>query len=235
MPKRGLSVEVELDHNLQVTGITAVPEPPIAHEQAEGIVEVAKERGRDIAPSEIVRRIAERFGAPALIAAGLLLVGWFFLTTLSIAIPLASKLNLTFWQLLGLLNAPNAIEALDRSANLASGIYSLFAAIALTGPFLHHFWKDRRALLGGLAPLAFMLIIGIASRSSIQNAFVPNVSGPYAEMAREAGSEAMKDVSFGFGAYFSGLVGLYFAGVAVWRFLVTNRSHRAENSRSAAA
>lgn len=213
LPRRGLEVEVELDRNLQVTGITTVPESQIARDHARAVVETARDTG-----AEIVRHTSPEFEVLPLIAASLLLVGWFSLTTLTIAVPFVGKINLTFWQLLGLVNSPNVLEAMERSAYSGAGIYVLFAGIALSGPFLRHFSKNRCMLLGGLAPLVFMLVIWIMARNSIQSAFAPKVVGLYADLARGAPSDLMQDVSFGFGAYFTGLVGAYFAWTVVRQF-----------------
>lgn len=231
-PRAGQAVDVNLDQNLQVTEITAVAESQVAREHAEAAVSLAKEKG-----GEIARMAVARFGAPALIAAGVLLVGWFFLSFFTISIPFAGKADFTFWQTLGLVNSSNALEAMDHSSSPGAGIYALLALIALAGPFVHHFWKDKRAILGGLAPLVFTLVIWIMARSTIQNAFVGNVPGAFAELGRQASSEIMKDVSLGFGAYICGLVSVYFAAIAVRGFLATKTGERQEpeHSRPAAA
>ena len=62
-------------------------------------------------------------------------------------------MDFTFWQVLGLLNKRNAIQAIDlRGESYSVGYYGWLAVVALTGPFLNRVWKDKRALLGGLAP-----------------------------------------------------------------------------------
>lgn len=70
-PKSGLNVEVELDNNLQVTGITVIPEPQIARESDEAAVPAAKEG---------FRKIGAKLGIAVLLAIVLLLAGWFVLT-----------------------------------------------------------------------------------------------------------------------------------------------------------
>ena len=73
-PKPGVNVEVELDENLQVIGIAAIPDSQIGPQHAQET------------PAEVVmdgriarRQLAARLVALALIAAALLLMGWFFL------------------------------------------------------------------------------------------------------------------------------------------------------------
>ena len=221
LPKPGLDVEVDLDQNLQILAITAIPESQIAKEQAEKAMAKAKEKS-----GELFRKVIAKCGAPALVAA-LLVLGWLFLTTVSVRMPLVGKLDFTFWQVLGFVNANNSLEALDRSGQISSGFYGFFALIALAGPFVHHVWKDKRAVLGGLAPLVFMVIVGVMARSSFQSAFGGNVPGEFGEMARQAQAEAMKGISLGVGAYFSGMVSLYFAAVGTRRFLAERAVHPA--------
>jgi len=216
-PTTGMVVDVEFDASSQITAVSAVAESQLAKEQAEVALNVAKEKGAAIASNMVAK-----FGAPSLIAGGLLIVGWFFLSTVSIKSPLGS-LDFTFWQVLGYLNAKNALEVLMSGGRggPSQGIYGLFAIVALAGPFVHHFWKDRRAKLGGTLPLLFMIGVAIAARSAISSAFGADQAG--AEMqsfVQQARDEAMKAVSLGLGAYLSGIVSLYFAGISLKSYLV---------------
>jgi len=224
-PRPGMVVSVELDQNLQVTGAAAVPEPQLAKEQGEEVVSKAKEKG-----GEILGKVVARFGVPDLVAGGLLILGWFFFTFFAIQTPPFGTSDFSFWQLLGLVNASNFVEAIQRGANSTAGIYGVFALVALAGPFVHHFWNERRAVLGGLAPFVFTLIVWILARNAIQNAFGANLGGVYGAMAREAGAEALKDVSLGFGGYISLFVGLYFAAMAAKRFLALQRTAHATSA-----
>lgn len=73
-PKPGLNVEVELDRNLQVTGITAIPDSPIARAQGQTVIVSVKEKEDGRAQKRIAK-----LGVPVVFATVLLLV-WFFLT-----------------------------------------------------------------------------------------------------------------------------------------------------------
>src|SRR5689334_5538055 len=97
-PKPGMVVDVDLDDLGRITGIHAVAESQLAKEQAEVALAAAKEKGAALASSMVAR-----FGLPALVGAGLLIIGWFFLSTVSLNTPLGS-LDFTFWQVLGFLN-----------------------------------------------------------------------------------------------------------------------------------
>lgn len=213
-PRPGQVVDVELDQNSQIIAITSIAESQLAKEQAEAAMVKAKEKG-----GEIFQKLVAKVGVPSLVAGGLLLIGWFFLATVSIQIPLLGNLDFTFWQVLGLLNSSNVQEAMERSLHPSAGIYGLLALIAFAGPFVCYVWKDRRAPLGGVAPLVFMLIVWVAARSSIQSAFGGDAAGPLGDMARQVQAEAMKAISLGMGAYLSMLVSLYFAAMATMKFL----------------
>src|ERR1700704_2149187 len=201
-PKPGLVVDVEIDAQGAVHSVTAVPGSQLAREQAEADVA----RRRPVLP---------RVGMPTTATAGVLLAAWFFLTAASIQVPFPGKLEFTFWQLLGFLSAGNVPGLLDgRGSSTGTGLYGLVAIAAMTGPFIYPFWKDRRTLLGGVLPLLFMVIVGIALRSSIQTA----LGGVH---ANQAGDESMKAVSIGIGTYVSMIAGLYLALISAKDFLAT--------------
>lgn len=203
-PKPGLEVDVELDAQGKVQAIRVVPDSQLAKEQAE--TATARLMGRNVSTS-----LLARIGLPNLAAAGLLFVAWFFLTALSIRVPFPGKLEFTFWQTLGFLNAGNVPELLDGRGSPGASVYGLVAIVALAGPFLRYFWKDQRAWLGGLLPLAFMIAVGIAVRGSLQRALAGGNDGNYAESS--------KAVSLGLGAYLSVLACLYFAFIAAKGFV----------------
>jgi hypothetical protein len=230
-PKPGMVVEVEFYKEGKIIAIYAVPESQLAKEQAEAEMTVARGKGAALAS-----RMVARFGVPSLIAAGLLIIGWFFLSTVTVQLPFMGKLEFTFWQVLGYLNVNNGLQLLERNGPPSTGFYGFLALVALVGPFVHHLWKDKRAALGGMAPLVFMVIVGLMIRSSIQGAFSGGGSDP-AGVARQMQEEAMKAVSLGFGAYISVLVSLYFAAVGAKRFLATKGAEtlQFEKSQQAAA
>lgn len=212
-PKPGLDVDVDLDQNLQISAITAIPPSQIAREQAEEAAGRVKEEG-----GKILRQLIARFGLPTLVATVLLIVGWFFMTSLSIP---DARAKFTFWQILGVLNASSPYEAvLDPRGAPGAGWYGFFAIVALAGPLVHYLWKDKRAVLGGLLPLLFMLLVALMVRSAINNVGGAETANLPAEALRQMREEAWKGVSIGLGAYLSGLVGLYSAAVGTKRFLL---------------
>ncbi|HEY1263554.1 MAG TPA: hypothetical protein VGF06_08525 [Terriglobales bacterium] len=209
--KPGLVVDVDFDPSGKVTAIRAVPESQLAKEQADK----AKEKGKEIWGS-----IVAKVGMPNLVAGALLFISWIWLTAVSVTVPFGGKLEFTFWQVLGYLNASNILEVMERNGHGSAGIYGFFALVCLAGPFVQYFWKDKRAVLGGVLPIVFMIIVAIMVRSSITSAMGPvEGTGSIAEMQREAQDEMLKAISLGFGSYLSILASLYFAGVGVKNFL----------------
>src|SRR5438309_624010 len=77
----------------------------------------------------------------------------------------------------------------------SSGLYGFLAIVALAGPFLHYFWKDNRAVLGGTLPLLFMLVIALMVRSEIGSMGGADTAGMPPEMLKQMRDEAMKAVS----------------------------------------
>ncbi len=77
-PVPGMAVQVEFAQDGSIVGITTISDSQIAKEQAGAVVEAARQRGKVLASSAIAK-----FGLPTLIATGLLMIGWFFLTAAS--------------------------------------------------------------------------------------------------------------------------------------------------------
>lgn len=213
-PAAGMHVDVEFADDSTIAGVTVVPDSQIAKEQAEAAMQVVRDKGGAVVSSAIAS-----FGLPLLIATGLLIIGWFFLSAVSMQ-EVFGKSTLTFWQILGLLNANNALEVLTQGQNgLSAGMYGFAAIVCLAGPFLRFVWKDKRASLGGLLPLLFMLIVGIMVRSALNSATGGAAEGPLAEVQRQAQDEMMKAISLGAGTYLSLLAALYLAGIGMKQFL----------------
>lgn len=203
-PKPGLVVDVELDAHGEVQAITVVPASQLAREHA-----ASQLKERNAAAS-----LLATVGVTNLAAGGLLAAVWFLMPAISIQAPFAERLEFTFWQLLGLLRASTFQVLMDGGESPGAGLYGFVAIVALAGPFFHCLWKDKRAFLGGLLPLAFMIVAGIAIRHSLQTALATR------NATYTATSTA---VSIGLGTYISILVGLYFAVVSA-RALASTRA-----------
>ena len=222
-PRVGMIVEVAFSGPERIAAITAVPESQIAKEQAEVALAAAKEKGAAFAGAMVAR-----FGAKDLIAGGLLILAWFFLNAGSFNMGLG-KLEFTFWQVLGFLNAgfASVMQQQISGRGASAGIYGFLAIASIAGPFVHHFWKDRRAHLGGVLPLALMLLVVLLIFNSISsgmeqaNQFGQAFGGEQAEeMMDEMAREMRQAISFGLGTYLSAGVSVYFALGGLKRFLV---------------
>jgi hypothetical protein len=213
--KPGLAVDVDFDPEGRITGITAVPDSQLAKEQAELALRTARNKG-----GALLSQIAAQVGMANLVAGAMLVISWLWLTAASLQLPFG-KIEFTFWQLLGVLNSNNLMDVMERNGHPSAGIYGFLALLCVAGPFARFFWKDKRAELGGLLPLLFMVVVGVMLRSNLNSAMGGGVAaGPYAEMQRQAQDEMMKAISMGMGIYLSVLVSLYFAGVAAKNYLV---------------
>jgi hypothetical protein len=214
-PTAGMAVDVDFAADATIVAITQVSDTQIAKEQAEAVVNAARQKGGVLASKAIAK-----FGLPLLIATGLMIISWLFLTAISVQTPFG-ELNFSFWQVLGFLNADTPWETvMSGRGGPSAGFYGLLAIVALAGPYASYFLKDRRASLAGILPLIFVLMVWIMFRSSINRSLGGDISGPLGDVARQAREEAMKAVSLGVGSYLSGLVTLYFAGGGVKKFLL---------------
>ena len=216
LPQPGTVVDVEFNVEGAVCAVTAVSESQLAKEQTERAMAMAKEKGSALASSAIAQ-----FGMPTLIATGALLVGWFFLAAVTVDGGFVGKISFTFWHVLSLLNASNVMEALQSmSTHGSAGFYGFLAIVALVGPFVGAFWKDKRAALGGVLPLLFMLMVALLVRNSLGSA----TNGAPAEMAAQMRSEIMKQISLGLGTWVSLIAAAYLGFLGVKRFLVAKAS-----------
>ncbi len=211
-PRPGLVVDVDLGEDEVVRAVTAVPESQIAKEQAEQALAAARAKGGAIASS-----IVARFGISTLVAVSLVILGWFFLSTISYNAGFAGKMDFTFWRILAFINSGNTLEGLSTlQGNGSAGFYGLLAILSLAGPFIGYAWKDKRALLGGSLPLLFMLLVAVL----VRKALVGMTSGAPSELMDMARNEIMKQISVGMGAYLSVLAALYLAFNSVKKFLI---------------
>src|SRR5215475_3271594 len=229
-PTAGMTVEVEFAGDASIVGIKQVPDSQIAKEQADAMVKAARQKG-----GVLVSAAVARFGLPLLIATGLMLLSWFFLGAVSIQ-TLFGKLSFTFWQVLGFLNADSPWESvMSGRGGPSAGFYGFLAIVSLAGPFVPYFWKDKRAGLAGVLPLAFTLAVGIMVRSNMHAAMGGTLDGALGEMQRQAQQEMMSAVSLGLGTYLSLLVSLYLAAMGAKQFLIARASDTAVEAKSQAA
>ena len=163
-PRPGMVVEVLFSSESNPSSLRAVPEKDIAREQAQQALSGAKVHGTALATN-----LRARFGAPLLIAVAVVVVGWFFLNGVSMG---GSRVQFTFWQMLGFLGDAQAlVRSLESNEAPGSGIYGVLAVVALAAPFLRFFWHDRRASLAGWLPLLLMVSVAFELHSGLRHAF----------------------------------------------------------------
>jgi len=216
-PAVGMTVDVEINDAGQIVSLLVVQDSQLTKEQAQAALMAAKGKG-----AEMFSGIVARVGAVNLAAILLLLMAWIFLSAVSIQSP-AGAMSFTFWQLLGFINAKNALDVFMQAGtgSYSTGIYGLLAFLCLLGPFVRYFWKDKLAVLGGVLPLLFMLIVGLIAHSSLNSAMGVGAAGvdPNDPMVKEMTQQVTQAISIGFGVYLSLLLCLYFAARAVKDFL----------------
>ncbi len=219
-PRVGMVVDVTFGSAGEVVGVAPVEEGQLAKEQAEQAMAAIKQKGGAVAGATVAR-----FGGRDLLALGALLLGWFVLKVGSFEGGLMGSISFTFWQVLGFINS--GAESIGRRAmggGTGTGLLGLVAVVALAGPFVHHFWKDRRAHLGGLLPLLLMLfalwrVYGGMGDSGIDSASMFGEEGR--QMAEEMRREMRDAVSLGIGFYVAFAASIYFALTAGKRFLAS--------------
>jgi hypothetical protein len=214
-PVVGATVDAALGPDNTVTSMTLVPEGQLAKEQAEAALAQAKVKGAALAGG-----LVAKFGMPTLVALGVLMVGWFFLTAVSYNAGFLGKMDFTFWRVLGFINASNPMEGMRNLSGEggSSGLYGILGVLALVGPLAGYFWKDRRAALGGVLPLLFMVIVGLVVRSVLGN-----MGGGFGSPrdVDEIRAQVMKGMSIGAGAYLSAAAAAYLAFVGAKNYLAS--------------
>lgn len=225
-PKVGMVVELTLDDAGGVVAVTPVAESQLAKEQAELAMAKARTKGGELAAD-----LTARFGMPTLMAMAALVVGWFFLDTMTAQVSSRFSAGISLWKLLGALNSPAGLMNGLGGGSGSSGIYGLLCIVALLAPLAPQVWNDKRAHLGGLLPLAFMLLIALMFYMGINDSLKQAQStatmllGEQAarRMVENLGSsmldDAMRAISFSAGAYLSLLASLYLAGRGAMKFL----------------
>ncbi|HTZ95241.1 MAG TPA: hypothetical protein VMB18_02515 [Terriglobales bacterium] len=222
-PRSGMAVEVEFEQYGKIHAIYAV-----------GELELAGKRALNQSP-EATRGVGTNLETLKLAAVALLIIAWFFLNSVSIQSPLG-RLDFTYWQVLAYLHSGSSLGTFPQgSSNPAgAGSYGLLALVAICGPLLGHFWKDRRAALGGVLPLLFMTAVGLMLRSNLEGSFA-DASGPLGPAVKPIRDEAMAAVSLGLGAYLSGLAILCLAVIAFKQIRGTKKPKAERKSAHRAA
>lgn len=224
-PKVGAVVDVERDVAGTVLTVVPVAETQLAREQAEQAMLAARAKGGALAAG-----LTARFGLPTLMAMAALLVGWFFLNTVWVQMSQQYGVGMSFWKILGLINTPGGLMTGPGGADSGSGLYGFFCLIALAAPLAAYFWNDRRAHLGGLLPLLFMVFVGAMIYKGVSDGMkqAQGVAGMLGNadasriaesMGNEMLREALRAMSMGAGLYVAILASLFLAGRGLINYL----------------
>jgi hypothetical protein len=220
-PKSGMVVEVEFEQYGKIRAIYAVADPQLGGGSREAT------RRTNLGGLEI----------PSFAAAGVLILAWYFLSSISIQTPLG-RLDFTFWQILGYLNSGKSLETFMQPSGNApgAGVYGFLALVAIAGSFLRQLWKDKHAALGGFLPLLFMAVVGVMVWSNVKSSLGGAATGALGAATKQMRDEAMAAASLGPGAYLSALVSAYCAAIARKQFLRANTGKpEPKSARRAAA
>lgn len=225
--KPGLVVSVDFDPQGNLYSITAEPQvQPV--EQQNGST-TARNFGSALSQGWIWLS-----GTPAQLAAtALLMVSWYSFTAVSIHLASFGRADLTFWQLLGYLNAGNLSPQIsDVVTNPDPGLLGFAAILVLAGPFLHFFWNGRRSSFGGFLPLVFMIVAGSMIGAQLHSSLMSQFIGGYAAAQVQAQHGIWNGMSLGVGAYVSVSLGMYFAVLGVMRFVASDYGRKRKWERS---
>ena len=123
----------------------------MARERVEALKGVAGDRGREAANFAKIgfSALVSRMGLPMLIGASLLVVGWFFMSTLMVG-PLN---DWSFWDL----SSSSIADALKARTG-SHAILALLGVLCVAAPFAAPFWRHRLAPLLNAAPLVFVVL-----------------------------------------------------------------------------
>ena len=259
-PKVDMQVDVDFDDGGQVVAIRAVDGAAAAREQAERFMstagQTAKQWAADLktkggpalaelrakgAPAlaemqakglPVVKRYVGLIGVPTLVAMVAVLLGWFFLSAVSVDF-MGQRGSATFYDFLGVLNDPErGGPALLEGRSAGAGFYGFIAIVALFAPLLPHFIKSRQLWLAYCAPVAWMVLASVIGWWKIRSAMSEGMGGGSDfggfgggelqdlanNMAREFMNELWNAISIGLGAYLSLAAAIYLAFVGIRRF-----------------
>ena len=225
-------VDVEFDERGQLIALRSAPVEAVAAEQTTQAFNAAKASTRTLAhdvrsdalPAMVQH--AQAIGYPTLIALAALLLGWFYFSAVSMSLGSGGRLAATFYQLLKLLNV-RGIQ--DLAGGGGAGIYGLICFVCCGAVLLPRVWHDRRVHYALLAPLVFMVVIGLLVRHkfAVQMSGFEDAASQFGSQAGSLGdprarqfasqfadrivAQARNSISIDFGAWLSLAAGIYLA------------------------
>jgi len=152
-PAANQTVEVTLDAEGHVARVSVVDAQQVAREKFNQFAGVAGEHGQQVAAVAKANFavVAARMGYPLLIAAVVLWVAWFFMTSLQINMGSYSLHSFSFYELCGLSLNSQGVDS-------HTGFWSLLGVLCIVAPWAAPWLRQRWASLLNLAPLVFVVL-----------------------------------------------------------------------------
>lgn len=205
-PLVGARVDVQLKGD-ELAGLTLVDDAQLAKEMASQAAGQVAARGQQL----LGRALAE-FGKAPLIALVALWLGWFAFAWISVRIVGTQTVSFSFWDMVKMLSAGNALEAMQYGQG-GFGFWNVVALACALAPLLPLVWRDRRAGFGLAAPLLFMLLQaarlywGIQSAAGEMQKQMGGLGGQMGRAMQDIGGQMLdamlKSISLGLGLYLS--------------------------------
>jgi len=214
-PVTGAKVDVSFTSDGALSGVMLVSEADLARELAGQASDKLQKQA-----TVWFGKARLALGDKALIALITVWVGWFALDQVSLRVSGLHTVDISMWQLLTLMNAPDVLMAL-RLSDFGAGVWGGVMALAAVAPLLPAFWQDRRAHLGLVAPLLFTLAQPVRFYLGVRASLQSMQGGLFGSSG--AGSGAVELVSnatsFNAGFYIAIVGGAVLAVLGVLRYL----------------
>lgn len=173
----------------------------------------------------VVAAVVAKMGYANLAALGLLVIGWFFLNTISIQVTAGMNTGLSFYDVLRALNSLNNVYALGSIQQASAGFYGFLCYVTLALGIAPFFVASKRLWLGLASPLALFVAVFVGLYWKVSSA-VSALAGTGDEasqmagsMVREMAGEMLKALSPGLGFYLSLAAALFLAFRGITRYL----------------
>lgn len=221
-PLVNMHVDAGFDASGNLASVMPVSDSVIARE---GLAEVGgKLAGLASHYAPAGRQFAGQVGKPVLAATAVLAVCWLWLPALSVRLNAMFAQDLSLYQVLALANSAQGFDGLGMAPSGGSGLLGLLATAATLAPLAAAFVRHRLAPLALFAPLAFMLLAGVAGWLKLRSFASQAVETARAFGGRQSEGmvEAMlaqvaKAVSLGYGTYIALAAALLLAWIGLRR------------------
>lgn len=223
-PATNQTVEVTLDDDGKPARIVVIDAQTLAKEKLGQFAELAGDHGQQAAAQgmAVFQVIRNRMGLVTMVAAAILLIGWFFLSALTVNSGFGISESFSVSDILG-------IQLSSSGVTSSFGFWAFLGLVAVLAPWVVAWLRPRWASLLHVAPLA-MLILAFARvrwqlHSLVSQAIdaAGQMGGNQAQamvqsMADQMGDQVSKALSFGFGFWLVLLLSLTLAVIGFKRY-----------------